>query len=43
MAEAAVAVPHRVREYETIYVLKPDVGARRSRAHRGPYRRGRQP
>ena len=25
MAEAAVAVPHRVREYETIYVLRPDV------------------
>jgi len=25
MAEAAVAAPHRVREYETIYVLKPDV------------------
>jgi small subunit ribosomal protein S6 len=25
MAEAAVAAPHRAREYETIYVLKPDV------------------
>jgi len=25
MAEAAVAAPHRVREYETIYVLRPDV------------------
>jgi small subunit ribosomal protein S6 len=25
MVEAAVAVPHRVREYETIYVLRPDV------------------
>ena len=25
MAEATVAVPHRAREYETIYVLKPDV------------------
>jgi small subunit ribosomal protein S6 len=25
MAEAAVALPHRVREYETIYVLRPDV------------------
>jgi small subunit ribosomal protein S6 len=25
MAQAAVAVPQRVREYETIYVLRPDV------------------
>jgi small subunit ribosomal protein S6 len=25
MAEAAIAVPHRVREYETIYVLRPEV------------------
>jgi small subunit ribosomal protein S6 len=25
MAEAAIALPHRVREYETIYVLRPDV------------------
>jgi small subunit ribosomal protein S6 len=25
MAAAAVALPHRVREYETIYVLRPDV------------------
>ncbi len=25
MAEAAVALPQRVREYETIYVLRPDV------------------
>lgn len=25
MAEAAVAVPQRVREYETIYVLRPEV------------------
>lgn len=25
MAEAAVAVPRRAREYETIYVLRPDV------------------
>ena len=25
MAEAQIASPHRAREYETIYVLKPDV------------------
>ena len=25
MAEAAVAVPRRAREYETIYVLRPEV------------------